>query len=125
IARGERAERGAAQRLDDGVGGPPPVADVYDGETAPVDRDGRPERRVVEHCRRVDLDARTVGVRDDRAHPAQLLDDPGEHQGPISYSRRTSGPTRATSTSSKRSASSIDAGPDNANAGTPSIPRNA
>src|ERR1700730_8054197 len=120
VAGGELAERRAAQCLDDVVGGPPPVADVHRREAAPVDGDRRAERRVLEHGRRVDLDARPVGVRDDRAYPAQLLDDPREHQAAISYSSRTSGPRRVTSTSWKRSAPWIETGPGNAKAGTPS-----
>jgi hypothetical protein len=65
IARSQSAERRAVERLDLRVGRPPVVAELDDGEAAPVHRDRVADLRVAEDVGARDLEARAaVGVGD-------------------------------------------------------------
>ena len=91
VADRQRADRGAGERLGDGIRGEAPLAQRHHGEAAAVHRDRRAELGVVEHRGGRELQARAVLDRLDRAHRAQLLDDPREHQArcsPFRHGRR-------------------------------------
>src|SRR5262249_60888663 len=79
LVRFERTESGAVEGLDDGIGGPPPVPALDDGEAAAVHRDRVADPGVLEHGRGFDLEARAAFAPVDGPDPSELLDDPREH----------------------------------------------
>src|SRR4051794_31984382 len=98
VARYERAQARAVQRLDDDGGFPGVAGAADDRQAAAVHRDRRAEFRVGEHRADLDLEPHASGARDDRADVTELLDDPAEHQSPSgSYSIRTSSSSARTS----------------------------
>ena len=80
IAGRKTPEVRAIHRLGYGVGGPPVVTPLDDGQTAPVHGDRRPHLDVAEHSRRRNRHASALTDRRDRANGADLFDQTGEHR---------------------------------------------